>query len=310
MRRRSILVLVVLAGLAVVLSQWRQDELSAYEDWPDDGPACEREESIQRGQSSYAFNHAGELREFEIYVPSSYTPGDPMPLVTSFHGLGGSSKGHLIATGWPAVAESEEFIVVAPQGIGDLPGWDYATPPQTEGSDLGFAEEVNDRVDRLACIDSDGRYVSGFSNGSLMAMAIVCKTEIEIDAVGSMGAIGSPEDCTNDRVVPWIYLHALDDATVPYLGGATPVGPLGSVEENLALWADRSGCEEAEAMQPEEETAPYAASFTWAGCDTGVPALAYIFDGLGHTWPQPEVGFGADAGRMMWAFFASAPVPG
>ena len=93
------------------------------------------------------------------------------------------------------------------------------------------------QVDRLVCVDPDRRYVSGFSHGSLMAMAVVCKTDLTATAtataVGGVGAVTSPEDCTNDRVVPWIYLHVLDG-----LGHVWPhTAPGLDVDAGKLIWA-------------------------------------------------------------------------
>lgn len=296
---------MLLLGMGALVPQWPHGPISAYEDWPEPGSACDDHRPIDVGQTSHAYTVADELREFEVYVPRVYDPTEPTALVLSFHGLGGSSRSHLANTGWPAVAERGGFVVVSPQGIGDPRGWDYATGPDQAGSDLAFIEDLIDHTERLVCVDPDRRYVSGFSNGSLMAMAVVCKTDVEVAAVGSVGAITSPADCTNDRVVPWIYLHALDDRTVPYLGGPTPVGPLGSVEENLALWAIRSGC----TTDPDTgRLDPGIASLTWVDCAGEIPPHAYVLDGLGHVWPHAGLGIDTDAGAMIWAFFQSTQV--
>lgn len=304
--RRWILVLALLAGPGALVPQWPDGPPTEYAAWPAPGRACQDARPITAGQSSYAYDVAGQAREFEIYVPRSYDPAEPSALVVSFHGLGGSARGHLSSTGWPAIAEREGFVLVAPHGIGDPRGWDYATAPEDRGSDLAFVEDLDTQIDRLVCVDPDRRYVSGFSNGSLMAMAVVCKTDVAITAVGSVGAIASPEDCTNERVVPWIYLHALDDRTVPYGGGATPVGPLGPVEDNLALWALRSGCTATADTEPADL---FATAFSWADCSGGLPAQAYTLDGLGHVWPNAGLGFDVDAGSVIWAFFQAAQIP-
>lgn len=57
---------------------------------------------------------------FAVYVPRSYSPRKPLPLVVSSHGGGGNGKNEIGA--WPKFAEQYGFIVVCPSyGIAALP---------------------------------------------------------------------------------------------------------------------------------------------------------------------------------------------
>ncbi|XP_023346464.1 uncharacterized protein LOC111715385 isoform X2 [Eurytemora carolleeae] len=61
----------------------------------------------------------GTEREYLIYIPSTYTPDNPSPLVLDFHGWGGSADWHIKDSLWDAVGEEEGLIIVVPNGIPD-----------------------------------------------------------------------------------------------------------------------------------------------------------------------------------------------
>ncbi|HEV7650463.1 MAG TPA: PHB depolymerase family esterase [Actinophytocola sp.] len=58
-------------------------------------------------------NLAG-VRDYHGYVPSSYRPGTPMPLLVALHGCTENDVGFDLLSGWSALAEERGFIVVFP----------------------------------------------------------------------------------------------------------------------------------------------------------------------------------------------------
>ena len=62
---------------------------------------------------------AGLTREYILYVPSSYNPTAPMPLVFAFHGWGNDAEDAISAANFNEIAEEKGYILVAPEGYGD-----------------------------------------------------------------------------------------------------------------------------------------------------------------------------------------------
>jgi len=60
---------------------------------------------------------SGRKREYLLYVPRSYDPAKPAPLVISMHGAGGWPTQQMALTEWNRLAESGRFIVVYPSGL-------------------------------------------------------------------------------------------------------------------------------------------------------------------------------------------------
>jgi len=59
-------------------------------------------------------------REYLLYLPSTYSTGNPHPLVLDFHGWSGSAEGHIWDSKWDIVGEEFGIIVAVPDGIPDV----------------------------------------------------------------------------------------------------------------------------------------------------------------------------------------------
>ena len=55
-------------------------------------------------------------RQYDLLVPSSYTPGKPAPLVFNFHGFTADPETHDWLSGMCRLAEEAGFILATPKG--------------------------------------------------------------------------------------------------------------------------------------------------------------------------------------------------
>ena len=55
-------------------------------------------------------------REYVLYVPNSYDGSTTVPLMLNFHGFGGSASDFMRNADMRSLAESNNFILVYPQG--------------------------------------------------------------------------------------------------------------------------------------------------------------------------------------------------
>ena len=72
--------------------------------------------SIDYGINEYGVLFQGLDRDYIIYVPESYQPETPSPLLFVYHGFGGNNESLMNYTGFNEIADQENFIVVYPQG--------------------------------------------------------------------------------------------------------------------------------------------------------------------------------------------------
>jgi poly(3-hydroxybutyrate) depolymerase len=113
---------------------------------------------------------SGELRQVLLYVPTSYDPAQPVPLIVVLHGASGSAAtapaaAESMRTLWTVLAEREGAIVLAPIAGGSQGGW----VPARDHPALACAMA---EVSRRYALDLDRRYLWGFSAGAHFAHAL------------------------------------------------------------------------------------------------------------------------------------------
>ena len=69
--------------------------------------------------------HDGITRSYTIYVPASYSPGTPAPMVLNFHGYTSSAFEQLYYGDFRAIADTAGFLLVVPNGTLDATGTNY-----------------------------------------------------------------------------------------------------------------------------------------------------------------------------------------
>ncbi len=67
---------------------------------------------------TYTLDHGGVERQFQVYVPSSYDPTIPAPMVLAFHGWGGDGGEFLDDPTVTGEADARGYVLVAPDGLG------------------------------------------------------------------------------------------------------------------------------------------------------------------------------------------------
>src|SRR5262245_26423476 len=80
---------------------------------------CSASATVVPGETTRTITVAGRSRTFIVHVPPGYTGQSPVALVMDFHPLGGSGRQQKGLSGWGAVADAKNFIVVWPNGVGN-----------------------------------------------------------------------------------------------------------------------------------------------------------------------------------------------
>lgn len=260
---------------------------------------------------------AGEQRRYLLYVPDSYDPATPTPLVISIHGFAEWPAHQQQISRWNDLADEYGFLMVYPMGTSFPLRW-------RANGDAGLMQEVtfiSDLMDRLEGeynVDPARIYANGLSNGGGMSFALSCKLSERIAAIGSVaGAYLLPWDaCTPARPVPAIVFHGNADPIVPFTGGASRSSGMAfpRIDDWVQTLAERNGC----SSQPQALAGEGDASVVrYTGCDQDAEVIYYTIDGGGHTWPGgdplPEWITGPtsddiDATRRMWEFFQQHPL--
>jgi len=267
----------------------------------------------------------GKVRRYLLYVPDSYDPEHPAPLVVSLHGFVQWPAHQCGMTGWNTLADQHGFLVVYPQGTRFPLRWHAQPSPEGTGrmeQDVRFIADLLDHLCRTYTIDNSRIYVNGMSNGGGMAHLLALMLPERIAAIGGVAGayLYQPASYEPARPMPVIAFHGTQDPIVPYAGGwsrnrrrpfAFP-----SIEAWAAGWAERDGCTE----RPEEtRLAEDVCVRRYTACRQAAEVVLYTIEGGGHTWPGGEplpvwltgrTCTSVDASALMWTFFRRHPLAG
>lgn len=176
----------------------------------------------------------GELRRWMVYVPSTYTGSEKVPMVLVMHGYTASMYAIAEESRWYDVAEKNGFIVVFAQGLvrpadlmGNIPTamWLAGAFAALAGKDtdpavdLEFINTLLDRMEKDFNIDKTRIYATGHSNGSLMTWATGCRYTSRFAAIAPIGYMAAPtQDLDPALLLPaWAFLGEYDSAGVAEL---------------------------------------------------------------------------------------------
>jgi polyhydroxybutyrate depolymerase len=245
-------------------------------------------------------------------------PAGPLPLLLAFHGGGGNAGQFQATAGLDRVADSAGFVVVYPNGTGPLRRrlltWNagpaccgYAQANALD--DVGFVAAVIEDVARRTAVDRSRVYVTGHSNGGMMAHRVAAERADLVAAAASVAGSLNLERITPSRPVAVLQIHSVDDPRALYDGGLGPPFPgtdnrvqHGSVQAGLDRWIAANGCStvldtvdirsDLGGAQAVEQTATL---LIWRGCRGGTEVGHWRLTGAGHGWPGDAASAGGEA---------------
>jgi polyhydroxybutyrate depolymerase len=75
------------------------------------------ESSLPPGSTKRTIEVDGATRTYVLYIPSTNTGTEPVPLIIDFHPLGGSGPGEQSISPYPEVTDAEGVIMAFPTGL-------------------------------------------------------------------------------------------------------------------------------------------------------------------------------------------------
>jgi polyhydroxybutyrate depolymerase len=273
------------------------------------------------GASSGSLVHDGRERTWRLYVPESLPASGEVPLLVGLHGGLGSGEQFAESSHFDDEAEQGGFIAVYPDGIraGRLLAartWNAGNCCGTavkEGvDDVGFIDELVEELLGSLPIDPDRVYVTGHSNGAMMAQRMACERP---DLVAAIAVYSGPLEapCAPSEPVSVLNIHGDADENVPIDGGNGPRAVSNtdyhSLAETVETWVAVNGCD----ATPEVTIIEAVTTSTWGGCTDGVVVQTQIVAGASHAWPggartgllRPSPSDAIDATAAIWEFLAT-----
>jgi polyhydroxybutyrate depolymerase len=262
----------------------------------------------------------GLKRTYYVHVPPSYDPNKPTPVVLALHGA--TMNGPLMASfsGLNQKADEAGFLAVYPNGTGNF--WNggncCGSAAQNNVDDVAFIAAVLDDLAGACRLDPGRVFVTGMSNGAIMAYRLASELSGRIAAIAPVAGTMGTETCQPQRAVPVLHLHGTQDEYIPFGGGKGSKSITGvhhySVEHSIRAWVRANGCQE----EPRTEKLPDKAKDgttvtikTYGGGRDGAEVVLVVIEGGGHTWPgrQPATKVlgratrNVSANDLMWDFF-------
>jgi len=308
--------------------------LTGVEAGPDQPPAAQ-EPFSSRVERTLRFDDRDRTFLLHDFAGSDI----PAPLVIVLHGGGGNAENAVQMTGFDRVAARERFIVAYPDGTrNDRPrgrlgqalrernllltwnaGHCCASAMARRVDDVGFIGAVIDDLTGSGRVDPSRVYVTGMSNGAMLAHRIGRELSRKVAAIAPVvGAVFGDEPAPQAPVSAFIVVGA-EDEVVPPQGGPLRLrallGNASAADRDVApalaqatYWATHNGCGEG----TRRETATSTAT-DWIACRSGAPVVFHSVKDNGHAWPggragrrgaaEPSTAF--DATEEIWDFFAS-----
>ena len=253
----------------------------------------------------------GQERTYRVFVPPTLDRSRPAPLVLVLHGGAGGVDDIVRTTGFDREALSGEFIAAYPEGT--QRAWNAGkccgSAPRRNPDDVGFLIQVLDELEADYRVDRSRIFVTGVSNGAMMAYRLACERADRITAVGVVAGSVMVDGCQPSRPVSVLEIHGTEDTLIPYLGGipaapeAEAAPPYTATPAMMQRWADINGC------PPPTPSKVDGAVTTddWTGCRNGSAVRLVTVQGAGHVWFASGLGPGngaIDATGTIWRFFS------
>src|SRR5439155_12228136 len=131
----------------------------------------------------------------------------------------------------------------------------------------------------------DRVYVTGISNGAMMAYRLACQLPGRLAAIGPVAGTMTTE-CGPATPTSVLHIHGLADQNVPFDGGAGSKGVAKdarpSVPSVIAYWRRIDGCGQAQVSQQ----GPVHTEAADGARGTNVTLITV--DGAGHQWPGSQ----------------------
>lgn len=220
---------------------------------------------------------------------------------------------------WNNEAEAGRFVVAYPDGL--VRAWNAGTccgiPQHASVDDVGFITHMVGAIAQQVPIDPARIYVTGMSNGAMMALRLGCQTDMFAAIAPVAGTVLT--DCSHAQPTSVLQIHGTADDRVPYDGGpgrprtltGAPRVDGPSVPSVNAMWRSIDAC------APPSSNTVGVVTTQGAACANGHAVELISVAGAGHQWPGsapnpvltalkilPEPSTALDATDTIWQFFS------
>jgi polyhydroxybutyrate depolymerase len=301
----------------------------------------------------YNFPFGGLTRGYRLHVPPAAAMGAPLPLVLNLAGATQNAALQEGQSGMDLSSDRDGYLAAYPDGTriskvltpdpvakdaqyGFNAGACCGDPATNKVDDVGFLLKVISDVAAHTPVDLRRVYVTGMSNGGMMAYYMADHASEHIAAIASVSGQVEEHTIHPSRPVPTLEFHSKDDP-IAFFDGDPNAKPADRypVMDGIDQWVKADGCNpkphdgapiaEAAASVPAGEPPETATLVTYSGCKNDAEVALWRFTGSGHVWPGAPFNMGpkntwlldgvgrgitlVDANEQMWQFFQRYSLP-
>jgi len=276
---------------------------------------------VATGTSHASFDHDGLERTYRLFVPPQAASARPasLPLVVALHGGLGTGDQFAETSTFEDVAKREGFVVVFPDGVDRT--WNggrccgQAVTKRVD--DTGFLATLIESLSGSLPIDRTRVFVTGHSNGAIMAFRFGCERADMVAAIAPVAGSVEIAECRPSRGVSLLAIHGDADQNHPIGGGngtrSVAGVPFASMDDSLRAWTRAMTCP----ANPSRTTSGPLTTTDWKGCRDGAAARYIVIAGADHPWPgsadrrasqlQGIPSQALNATEVVWAFLRDIP---
>lgn len=306
--------------------------------------------AAQSGSYVLTLPFDGRQRDYRLHVPPAAISGKPLPLVLNLHGATQNAQLEEITSDMDPNADMNGYLVAYPDGTRIAKvltpdpvaknaqyGWNAGMccglPVTKHINDVGFLLKVISDIASRTPVDLRRVYMTGISNGGMMAYAMAAQASGHVAAISSISGQVEIPVIHPTRSVPTMEFHSVDDPIAKFDGtpNKNPLLRL-SVMEGIDQWVKADGCREKPMTGAEIVGATGSISagetatpITYTHCRSGAEVALWRFTGSGHVWPGSPLNMGPEknwilagvgrgiilvnADETMWQFFEKYSLP-
>lgn len=145
------------------------------------------------------------------------------PLILALHGGGGGADQFARNSGLSAPANRQGYAVIYPEGTGGAATWNGGSccgqAQVRQVDDIAFLDHVIADATARFSLDPGRVYLTGMSNGAIMAETYAARRPERVRAVAGVAGTMDTSLFKPAGAVPLLHIHGTADDRVPYGGG-------------------------------------------------------------------------------------------
>ena len=271
--------------------------------------------------TSEAIIHDGETREYQLYIPSSYSENYLSPIMFNFHGGNGTSQEQIEISDMRNLADANNFIIVYPQAIADPTddgSLNWIFKGDSDHDDIYFIDAIISELSSQYSIDIERIYACGYSLGGEFVYELLCRLNDKIAAgVAVARTMGQYqyENCNPEHPTAIMTILGTEDYESNYNGGIyNGITYYISADDTHQYWAYYNNTEdepiEIELPDNNINDGSTVTKRIWENGDSCVSVVEYRINGGEHDWPGSFGNMDINSDNEIWDFVSNYSING